>query len=345
MLCYGKGKLPMHAFLQVLLLIVGFAMLVKGSDWFVDGAVGIAEKFGIPSLVIGLTIVAMGTSAPEAAISITAAVKHSAGISIGNVVGSNILNILVILGIASIIKPLPVQKSTRRYELPFVILVSLILLWQGWDETVGRLDGAVLWALFILYLVYMGFLAKKGKTRVEDEVSFQTSGHLVDGFAVSQTPAQVALDKRMPLWKALLLTLVGLVLIVFGARFTVNAASELARMAGVSERFIGLTIVALGTSLPELFTSVNAARKGETDIAVGNIVGSNLFNVLFVLGTSALIMPVAFEPKFRIDAIVAVGAAVLLWVLSLNRDKKLKRGGGILMLVTYAAYFVYLVLK
>lgn len=335
----------MHALLQILLLILGFAMLVKGSDWFVDGAVGIARKFGIPSLVIGLTIVAMGTSAPEAAISITAAVKHSAGISIGNVVGSNILNILIILGIASIIRPLPVQKSTRRVELPFVIAVSLILIWMGWDESVGRVDGAILWVLFIAYLVYMGWLAKRGKGRAEDKLSFRTSGNVVGGFAVSETPAQVALDKAMPLWKALILTLIGLALIVFGARFTVNAATELARMAGVSERFIGLTIVALGTSLPELFTSVNAARKGETDIAVGNIVGSNLFNVLFVLGTSALIMPVAFEPKFRVDAMVAAAAAVLLWVLSLNKDKKLKRSGGITLLVAYAAYFVYLVLK
>lgn len=335
----------MHAFLQVLLLIVGFAMLVKGADWFVDGAVGIAQKFGIPSLVIGLTIVAMGTSAPEAAISITAAVKGNAGISIGNVVGSNILNILIILGIASVITPLAVQKSTRRYEIPFMMVVSLVLLWQGWDQQVGRVDGAVLWVLFILYLVYMGWLAKSGKSKAEDNMSFPTSGHTVDGFAVTQTPAQVAEDTRIPLWKALLLTLVGLVLIVFGARFTVNAASELARMAGVSERFIGLTIVALGTSLPELFTSVNAARKGEADIAVGNIVGSNIFNILFVLGTSALITPVAFEPKFRVDAIIAVAAAVLLWILSTNKDKKLKRSGGIIMLVAYALYFVYLVLK
>lgn len=335
----------MHAFLQILLLVIGFAMLVKGSDWFVDGAVGIAKKFGIPSLVIGLTIVAMGTSAPEAAISITAAVKHSAGISIGNVVGSNILNILIILGIASVITPLAVQKSTRHFEIPFVILVSLVLLWQGWDKSVGRIDGAVLWVLFILYLVYMGWLAKRGRNRVEDSMSFATSGHLVGGFAVSETPAQVQEDKAIPLWKALLLTLIGLVLIVFGARITVNAATELARMAGVSERFIGLTIVALGTSLPELFTSVNAARKGEADIAVGNIVGSNIFNVLFVLGTSALIMPVTFEPKFRIDAIVAAGAAVLLWLLSLNKDKKIKRSGGVIMLAAYAAYFVYLVLK
>lgn len=151
----------MQIFIQILLLIVGFAMLVKGADWFVDGAVGIAEKFGIPSLVIGLTIVAMGTSAPEAAISITAAVKQSAAISIGNVVGSNIMNILLILGLASVITPLAVQKSTKRYEMPFVILISLVLLWEGWDKTVGRIDGVILWILFILYLVYMGVIDRK----------------------------------------------------------------------------------------------------------------------------------------------------------------------------------------
>ena len=335
----------MQIFIQILLLIVGFAMLVKGADWFVDGAVGIAEKFGIPSLVIGLTIVAMGTSAPEAAISIPAAVKQSAAISIGNVVGSNIMNILLILGLASVITPLAVQKSTKRYEMPFVILISLVLLWEGWDKTVGRIDGVILWILFILYLVYMGVMAKKGSGKAEDEISFPTSGHIEGGFAVTQTPAQVAMDKPMKLWKAIILTLVGLALIIFGSDITVDAATKLAEFAGISQRFIGLTIVALGTSLPELFTSVNAARKGEADIAVGNIVGSNIFNILFVLGTSAIITPVAFAPKFRVDAIVAVTAAVLLWLLSLNKKQEIKRWGGALMLVSYAGYFAYLVMK
>ncbi|MCI5848740.1 MAG: calcium/sodium antiporter [Lachnospiraceae bacterium] len=303
--------------LQFLLLAVGFVMLIKGADWFVDGAAGIAGKFGIPQLVIGLTIVAMGTSAPEAAVSITAALDNSAGITIGNVLGSNIINILIILGISSVIIFLPVQKSTIGYEIPFMIIISVVLLVMGiTGNTVSRLEGVILWVLFIIYLLYLYKLAQKGNE--EDNPGEQ---------------------KSLPVY--ILTAIFGAVVIVLGSKFTVKGATEIARMAGITERVIGLTIVAFGTSLPELVTSIIASKKGNTDIAIGNIVGSNIFNILFVVGTSALITPVPFESKFIFDAIFASFAGVVM-LLAVLKNKKLTRTGGILMLVCYAAYFVYL---
>lgn len=303
--------------LQFLLLAVGFVMLIKGADWFVDGAAGIAGKFGIPQLVIGLTIVAMGTSAPEAAVSITAALDNSAGITIGNVLGSNILNILIILGISSVIIFLPVQKSTIGYEIPFMIIISVVLLVMGiTGNTVSRPEGVILWVLFIIYLLYLYKLAQKGNE--EDNPGEQ---------------------KSLPVY--ILTVLFGAVVIVLGSKFTVKGATEIARMAGITERVIGLTIVAFGTSLPELVTSIIASKKGNTDIAIGNIVGSNIFNILFVVGTSALITPVPFESKFIFDAIFASFAGVVM-LLAVLKNKKLTRTGGIVMLVCYAAYFVYL---
>ena len=301
---------------QTLLLAFGFVLLVKGADWFVDGASGIAAKLRIPQLVIGLTIVAMGTSAPEAAVSISAALKGSADITIGNIVGSNILNILIILGLASAIVPIAVAKSTIRVDIPFMLAITGVLLALGWDSTISLADGLIMLVLFAGYLGYMLYMAKKGGEEGEQ-------------------------IKDLKLWQALLYTIVGLALIVWGADVAVDAATALARIFGLSERFIGLTVVALGTSLPELFTSVTAARKGNADIAIGNIVGSNIFNILFVVGLSAMIVPVPFTPNFRIDTIVAIAAGVILLLCSL-RQKKLVRWHGIAMLLGYAAYFLYL---
>ena len=305
----------MEIFLQIILLFVGFAMLIKGADWFVDGSSGIATKFKIPQLVIGLTIVAMGTSAPEAAVSIAAALKGNADITIGNIVGSNILNILIILGVSALITPLAVAKSTIKVEIPFMIAVTLLLLWMGYNGTVSLLEGMILLVVFLVYLGYLFLLAKNDKNKDEETVN------------------------DVSVWKSLMWTVIGLVLIVYGSNVTVDAATKIAQIVGLSERFIGLTIVALGTSLPELFTSVSAARKGNADIAIGNIVGSNIFNILFVIGISSVIVPVPFANGFRFDTIIAVAAAILLLLCSL-KDKKLKRWSGILMLLSYAAYFV-----
>ncbi len=308
----------MDILLQCLLLVVGFVMLVKGADWFVDGSAGIADRFGVPQLVIGLTIVAMGTSAPEAAVSVTAALKGSADITIGNVVGSNILNILIILGLTSVIIATAVAKSTIRIEIPYMIGITLLLLGLGiTGNEVSRLEGVILWVFFLIYLGYLFVMAKKNKEEVAEE------------------------NKEMPMWKLLIAAIVGLVLIVWGSDVTVDAASAIAKYAGLSERFIGLTIVALGTSLPELFTSVSAAIKGKSDIAIGNIVGSNIFNILFVVGTAAIITPVVFMPNFVIDTTIAILAGVLL-LLCVLKTKKLTRPAGIFMLVCYAGYFVYL---
>ena len=306
-------------FLELLLLALGFVLLVKGADWFVEGASGVADKFGIPQLVIGLTIVAMGTSAPEAAVSITAALKGNAGITVGNVVGSNILNIFIILGIASVITSIAVAKTTIRYEIPIMLVATLLLVGCGYTGgTINLLEGILMWVCFIGYLAYMFVMCKKGQMQAEEIEANDSS-----------------------IWKLLVQGVIGLVLAVWGSDVTVDAATSLAEMFGMSERFIGLTIVALGTSLPELFTSVIAARKGKADIAIGNIVGSNIFNILFVVGTSALIIPVVFASNFVIDCIVAILAGVVLW-LCVFRKQKLTRLGGILMLVCYVVYFLYL---
>lgn len=311
----------MEVMMQIALLALGFALLVKGADWFVEGAGKVAEKFGIPQLVIGLTIVAIGTSLPEAAVSVSAALKGSAEITIGNIVGSNILNVLLILGITSVIRPIPVQKSTVRYEIPFVVVVSGLLMGIGYtDHVVGRVDGIILWALLICYLIYLLVIAKQG------------------GGLKEEAPGSA---KPMPVWKMLVLIVLGGVMIVVGSDVAVDAATELARIFGMSERLIGLTIVAFGTSLPELVTSVTAALKGKSDIAVGNIVGSNIFNILFVVGTSALITPVAYAPGFLVDSIVCVASVILLW-LCVFRNRRLGRVGGAVMLSGYAGYFLYL---
>lgn len=303
---------------QFVLLVVGFTMLVKGADWFVEGAAGIAKKFGIPELVVGLTIVAMGTSAPEAAVSVTAALKGNADITIGNIVGSNILNILIILGLTGVIATVAIQKSTLLYEIPYMLLITVVLIVMGMTgNEISRVEGILLWVLFILYLLYLFMMAKNGVNKEKEQ------------------------EETRSIVKLLLFAVIGGVVVVWGSDITVDSAIAIAQAVGLSERFIGLTIVALGTSLPELVTSVTAARKGNADIAIGNIVGSNIFNILFVVGTSALIIPVVFEASFLIDSAVAVLAGVILWV-SVFRTKKLKRPWGIVMLVTYAAYLVYL---
>ena len=305
---------------QLLVLVVGFVFLVKGADWFVDGAAGIATKFGIPQLVIGLTIVAMGTSAPEAAVSLTAAASGNADITIGNIVGSNTLNIFIILGITALVYPVAVQKSSLVVDIPVVIGISTMLLIMGFDGKISRLDGIIMLVVFALYLFYLFWDAKKSKS------------------LSSETIEESEEIKNLSLPKALIFTVIGLVLIVAGSNCVVSSASYVAKILGLSERFIGLTIVALGTSLPELFTSVTAAIKKNSDIAVGNIVGSNIFNILFVVGISGLIIPVPFESAFRFDTIVSGVAAILLLAFCAPK-KRLSRVAGIIFLICYAVYF------
>lgn len=311
----------MDILLQIVLLAIGFAMLMKGADWFVEGASAVADRLGIPLIVIGLTIAAMGTSLPEAAVSISAATKGSAGITIGNVVGSNIMNVLVILGLTGVIRKVEVQKNTIRYEIPFTILITALLAGLGLvDQKINRFEGVILWAFMILYLAYLYWLTKHG-------------------VPLGDMPE---VDKSEPVWKMIVMIVVGIVMIVWGSDISVDAATALAKMFGMSERLIGLTIVAFGTSLPELVTSVTAAIKGKADIAVGNIVGSNIFNILFVVGTTALITPVTYSSDFLVDSLVAVATMILLLVC-VARKKELGRPAGIVMLLAYAGYFVYLI--
>lgn len=304
--------------LQVFILLVGFLLLVKGADWFVEGAAGIAKKLGIPQLIIGLTIVAMGTSMPEAAVSITAALQENAGITIGNIVGSNILNILIILGVTALIMNVAIQKSTLYYEIPYMIAITIVLMIFGiTGGEISFIEGIIFWLLFIVFLGYLFVMSKKGNSQENEEV------------------------KDIPVWKCILFMLVGGVMVVKGSDFAVSGASAIARFFGMSERFIGLTIVAFGTSLPELVTSVTAAKKGNAGIAIGNIVGSNIFNILFVIGTTALICTVPFESKFIIDTIIAIASGAVLW-LGTYKNRELRKPCGIVMLLGYAAYFIYL---
>ena len=304
--------------LQVFILLVGFLLLVKGADWFVEGAAGIAKKLGIPQLIIGLTIVAMGTSMPEAAVSITAALQENAGITIGNIVGSNILNILIILGVTALITNVAIQKSTLYYEIPYMIAITIVLMIFGiTGGEISFIEGIIFWLLFIVFLGYLFVMSKKGNSQENEEV------------------------KDIPVWKCILFMLVGGVMVVKGSDFAVSGASAIARFFGMSERFIGLTIVAFGTSLPELVTSVTAAKKGNAGIAIGNIVGSDIFNILFVIGTTALICTVPFESKFIIDTIIAIASGAVLW-LGTYKNRELRKPCGIVMLFGYAAYFIYL---
>ncbi|RHQ00930.1 sodium:calcium antiporter [Roseburia sp. AM51-8] len=307
----------MNFVLQIVFLALGFFLLVKGADWFVDGASGLARKLGIPQLVIGLTIVAMGTSLPEAAVSISAALRGNAEITIGNIVGSNILNILIILGVTALIATLKVADSTVRYEIPFMIVATFVLLWLGYTGgQVTWLEGVILWVLFLLYLRYLYMMAKKGKEEEREAEQLSTA-------------------------KIIGLILAGVVMIAAGSNFAVEGASNLAKALGISQRFIGLTIVAFGTSLPELVTSVSAARKHNADIAIGNIVGSNIFNILFIVGTTALITPVTFASGFVVDTLIAAAVGILLFVC-VARTKELRKKAGIVMLLAYILYFLYL---
>lgn len=310
----------MKIFVHLVFLAAGFVLLMKGADFFVEGASMIASKFGIPQIVIGLTIVACGTSAPEAAVSISAAFKGTVGITIGNIVGSNIMNILLILGLTAALTKVPIKEGTVKVEMPFVIGVTVLMLGLGMmDGNLSRMDGLIFWIVFLCFFGYLIYLTKKDNI---PEEAAQSAG----------------------LIKMLLYTAGGLAAIVLGSDVTVDAATAIAKALSVSDRVIGLTIVAFGTSLPELVTSATAALKGKADLAVGNIVGSNIFNILFVVGSVSLIHPIPFSANFLPDTLMAIAAAVILWLSSI-KDHQLARKEGIFMLICYAAYLAQLVLR
>ncbi|MGN0823106.1 MAG: calcium/sodium antiporter, partial [Candidatus Gallimonas sp.] len=298
--------------LRIFLLILGFALLVKGADWFVDGSAGIARRCRVSPLVIGLTVVAFGTSAPELAVSIASAIGKSTDIAIGNVVGSNVCNVLLILGVSALMHNLPVQKNSLVLDLPVLLLASVLLIALGaWGQALEWWDGLILIAVFAGYMAVLFRLAFRQKERGAGENAFAAELTENEPVARGKIGAWIS-EKKEKLWFLIALALVGLAMVVGGGTLLVNSAKAIASYFGVSERVIGLTVVAIGTSLPELVTSVVAAKKGETDIAVGNVIGSNIFNILLVAGASSLFCPLAFTTGGNlVDACVALAAAVL----------------------------------
>lgn len=310
------------------LFAVGFVLLIKGADWLIDGAADIARKFRIPEIVIGLTVVAFGTSAPELAVNIIASVKGNNGLAIGNIVGSNIANILLILGVAAMIRNLTVQTNTVWREIPFSLFAALILGFLVNDKISGgseidiisRADGLVSIALFFLFLFYT---VRLGKNNLTDEIPDS--------------------EGDRPLWKSAVLMLVGLTGLVVGGQWIVDGAVSLAYLFGYSESFVGLTVVAVGTSLPELATSVVAVRKGNTDLAIGNVIGSNIFNIFWVLGLSAVISPMDFNADDNFSILMNIACSALLFaLLFIGKRHTIQKWQGGLLLLAYMAYISWL---
>jgi len=316
--------------MEYVLLLIGFLILVKGADFFVEGSSEIATFLRIPPLLIGLTIVAFGTSAPEAAVSISAALKGTGDIAVGNVVGSNLFNILFILGITAIIQPLVVERQTIKKEIPFALLGSIVLLvliadriLANANSVLSRGDGLILLTYFSVFMYYILEVAKNSREQFE----------LDD---IDPSPTHIG--------KYVLYTIGGLVAIVFGGDMVVKNAIVIAIALGMSETLVGLTIVAVGTSLPELITSVTAALKNKSEIAVGNIVGSNIFNIFFILGISSVIHPIVVDSNILIDTVIMILSTVILLIFSQTHSKITRAEGGVFMLM-YAGYMAYILIR
>ncbi len=304
------------------LLIVGFLLLIKGADFFVEGSAAVAKKLRVPTMIIGLTIVAMGTSAPECAVSIAASIKGSNAMAISNVVGSNIFNLMVVCGFCALFTPLIVHAKTLKQEFPFSILAAIVMLIAGFiGMTLGRIDGAILLVLFVFFLAWMvkSALNARANAEVIEEEDVKDLGNL----------------------QCLLYIIGGIIAIVIGGDLVVDSATEIARTFGLSENLIGLTIVAFGTSLPELVTSAVAAKKGEVDMALGNVIGSNIFNILLVAGVAATVSPMAFLMENVIDLVILIVMSIVVWSFA-STKKKIGRAEGIFMLLIYVAYIVYI---
>ena len=321
--------------MNYILLVIGFILLVKGADYFVDGSSSIAKKLRIPSLIIGLTIVAFGTSAPEAAVSITASVNGQNGMAIGNVIGSNIFNLLMVIGASGIIKPLLVEKSILSKEFPFVLLTSIILVILSLDsllfnssiDIISRMDGIILLILFAVFLYYL--INSAMKNRKENLCDPETSVDIDVGNVK-------AIEKNNTMIKSILISIIGIAAIIFGGNLVVNSASDIASSFGVSDQLIGLTIVSIGTSLPEFVTSVIAATKGESDLALG------IFNILFAIGASALISPMTVDPKLIIDGAIMILSTVVVYFYA-YRKNDISKFESITLSLLYFGYMGYLV--
>ena len=312
-----------------IILLLGFIFLIKGADLFVDGASALSKKMGIPSVIIGLTVVAFGTSLPEAAVSITAALNGSSGISIGNVVGSNLFNLLVVAGSSAIFSAVAVNKQIIKTDFPFSIVSTFALLFLAYniftnpvsDMVLSSADGMV---LLLFFAIFMFYTVKSALSSPADEDENDV--------------------KDIPLWKQLLFIVIGIAAICLGGKFVVDSASEIARTFGLTEGLIGLTIAAVGTSLPELVTSIVAAKKGENDIAMGNVIGSNIFNILFVMGVASLIRPIAVDITSMYDIGILIISSLIIYLFTL-RKREISRPLGITMVLAYFVYLVYIVMR
>ena len=307
--------------LQVVILIVGFVLLIKGSDFFVDGSSNVASLLKIPTIIVGLTIVAFGTSAPEAAVSITSSITGSNALAVSNVIGSNLFNMLLIIGLCAMLKELKMDKPTLETDLPFLVVATIIcsvLMLIGFKFS--RIDGIIALAILIIYIYFIIRGIKKGK----------------DDQSVSEV--------KMGLPRSVLYILGGLAGIVIGAKFVVDSASNIAIAFGMSETLVGLTIVAMGTSLPELATSITAIRKNEEGLVIGNVLGSNLFNLLFVLGLSSAISPITINHGMYVDILLLVGVTILFYIFGKTQDK-FDRKEGIILLILFIAYMAFAVMR
>lgn len=322
--------------LDIVLLIVGMALLVKGADFFVGGSSAIAETLKIPSLIIGLTLVSMGTSAPEASVSINSAVNGMNDMSIGNVVGSNIFNTLLILGVSSLIVPLSIGKDIKRYDIPIMVCLYGVLLIFAFVITPLIIDIYESVAMLVLFVGYTAFLIVRTKK--------ENRKLAVKAAITTEQTAEVKEEKKKPLWFSIILAVVGLAGIIFGGDLVVDNAAAIAKTAGMSETLVGLTIVAVGTSLPELVTSVVASVKKENDIAIGNVIGSNIFNIIFILGLSSSINNLTVDWYVLTDLLVMLGSGVIVLLIALF-SKKMQRWQGAITVLLYVGYIVYIIIR
>lgn len=314
----------------VVLLLVGFVFLIKGADFFVDGSSSLARKLKVPSLIIGLTIVAMGTSLPELSVSITASMANSNALAVSNVIGSNIFNLIVVLGASSLLAPMYVGKGVLKKDFPFSVGCAILLLILGYfGMELSRVDGVIFLVIFIGFIVYQVMSALSARKAALDDKEEDTGEEEI---------------KEIALWLSLVYIVGGAVAVKFGGDWVVYGAKTIAAFFGLSENLIGLTIVAMGTSLPELVTSLVAAKKNELDMAIGNVVGSNVFNILMILGVAAAVSPINFIMENVIDIIILLIFSLLVWVLCIRKNK-LDKLEGVIMLAGYAAYMVYICLR
>lgn len=315
------------------ILVIGFVFLVKGADFFVEGASSAAKLLKVPSLIIGMTIVAMGTSLPETSVSIAASMSNQNALAVSNAVGSNIFNLMVVLGVCAVISELKVSKDVLKRDYPFSVFCAILLLVAGSiGMTLGRIDGIIFLVIFVIFLLVLIKNALDARKRGE----------------ISEKELEMAEEmsemEDLPVWKCILYIVGGAVAIKFGGDWVVDSASTIAASFGISQTLIGLTICSVGTSLPELVTSIAAARKNELDMAVGNVVGSNVFNILMVLGMAATVSPIAFLMENVIDIVVLLAFSLITWVFCVTK-KKIGRKEGVAMLVMYAVYLVYICMR